>query len=382
MGKSVAIVTLVGYFNYGNRLQNYALQRVLDTFGFNVETLIFNSRRENNENELRLYKRVSNLRKMSVYDILSKGSMKLWSYINKKELIESNTIRTDIFKRFTNDYIRETEYSLSNNNIPVSLSEKYDYFITGSDQVWNPAYNKSSSIYFLTFAPKEKRIAYAPSFGVSEIRDEFIDRYKEWISGIDKLSVREYDGAKIIKNLIGVDVPVLVDPTMLLTEPQWDKIAKEPRNKPNEKYLLTYFLGYTTIEYSKRIKKIATSNNLKVVKLGSIKEKETYWTGPSELLSYIKDCSLLCTDSFHGVVFSIIYKKPFIVYKRVGTQSMYSRINTLLDKFNLHCRKVECIDFDKNLFDIDYSHITPILEAEREKAIDYLKNALKIRDED
>ena len=148
MGKSVAIVTLVGYFNYGNRLQNYALQRVLDTFGFNVETLIFNSRRENNENELRLYKRVSNLRKMSVYDILSKGSMKLWSYINKKELIESNTIRTDIFKRFTNDYIRETEYSLSNNNIPVSLSEKYDYFITGSDQGWNPAYNKSSSIYF------------------------------------------------------------------------------------------------------------------------------------------------------------------------------------------------------------------------------------------
>jgi len=184
MGKSVAIVTLVGYFNYGNRLQNYALQRVLDTFGFNVETLIFNSRRENNENELRLYKRVSNLRKMSVYDILSKGSMKLWSYINKNKLIESNTIRTDIFKRFTNDYIRETEYSLSNNNIPESLSEKYDYFITGSDQVWNPAYNKSSSIYFLTFASKEKRIAYAPSFGVSEIRDEFIDRY---LSNLDYL---------------------------------------------------------------------------------------------------------------------------------------------------------------------------------------------------
>ncbi len=382
MRERIAIITLNGYFNYGNRLQNYALQRVLDTFGFNVETLIFNSRRENNENELRLYKRVSNLRKMSVYDILSKGSMKLWSYINKKELIESNTIRTDIFKRFTNDYIRETEYSLSHNNIPVSLSEKYDYFITGSDQVWNPAYNKSSSIYFLTFASKEKRIAYAPSFGVSEIRDEFIDRYKEWISGIDKLSVREYDGAKIIKNLIGVEVPVLIDPTMLLTESQWNEIAKEPKYKPNERYLLTYFLGKTPKEYNKKIKRITKSNNLKVVKLGDIKEKETYRTGPSEFLSYIKDCSLVCTDSFHGAVFSIIYKKPFIVYKRVGTQSMYSRINTLLDKFNLHCRKVECIDYDKNVFDIDYSHITPILETEREKAIYYLKSALKIRDEE
>ena len=61
---------------------------------------------------------------------------------------------------------------------------------------------------------------------------------------------------------------------------------------------------------------------------------------------------------------------------------MYSRINTLLDKFNLHCRKVECIDYDKNVFDIDYSHITPILETEREKAIYYLKSALKIRDEE
>lgn len=378
----IAIVTLIDYLNYGNRLQNYALQEALNILGFNVETLVFNSRREKNVNKLRLSKQLLNLKNMSVYDILNKGYTKLWNYINKKELFESKSIRTDIFKRFTNAFIKETKYSFSDNSIPKGLSEKYDYFITGSDQVWNPAYNKGSPIYFLTFAPKEKRIAYAPSFGVSEIKNEFIDYYKEWISGIDKLSVREYNGAEIIKNLIGVDVPVLVDPTMLLTEPQWDKIAKEPRNKPNEKYLLTYFLGYTPIEYSKRIKKIATSNNLKVVKLGSIKEKETYRTGPSEFLSYIKDCSLVCTDSFHGAVFSIIYKKPFIVYKRVGTQSMYSRINTLLDKFNLHCRKVECIDYDKNVFDIDYSHITPILETEREKAIYYLKSALKIRDEE
>jgi hypothetical protein len=374
MDKKVAIVTLIGYSNYGNRLQNYALQEVLNGFGVNVYTIIWKKR----VNRLRLSKRISNLKKLSVYDIFYKGHMKLCNYIYKKEL----TIRTDIFKRFTNDYIRETEYSLSNNNIPESLSEKYDYFITGSDQVWNPAYNKSSSIYFLTFASKEKRIAYAPSFGVSEIRDEFIDRYKEWISGIDKLSVREYDGAKIIKNLIGVEVPVLIDPTMLLTESQWNEIAKEPKYKPNERYLLTYFLGKTPKEYNKKIKRITKSNNLKVVKLGDIKEKETYRTGPSEFLSYIKDCSLVCTDSFHGAVFSIIYKKPFIVYKRVGTQSMYSRINTLLDKFNLHCRKVECIDYDKNVFDIDYSHITPILETEREKAIYYLKSALKIRDEE
>lgn len=135
-------------------------------------------------------------------------------------------------------------------------------------------------------------------------------------------------------------------------------------------------------EYKKQIKDIVKKNNLEVINLGDIKEKETYITGPSEFIDYINSCSIFCTDSFHGCVFAILMKKPFIVYERQGTSlSMFSRINTLLDKFNLNSRKVENIKTNNDILNVDYSHIPSILEAERAKASDYLKEALNIKDE-
>ena len=133
--------------------------------------------------------------------------------------------------------------------------------------------------------------------------------------------------------------------------------------------------------YRGQIKRIAKENNLGVIKLGDITEKDTYITGPSEFIDYLNSCSIFCTDSFHGVVFSILMEKPFIVYERMGTSSsMFSRIETLLNKFNLNSRKAENIRTDEEAFNIDYSHVPPLLEAERNKAINYLRDALNVRD--
>ncbi len=267
--------------------------------------------------------------------------------------------------------------------MPEDLSERYDYFITGSDQVWNPNNLHGTSFFFLTFAPKHKRIAYAPSFGVSEIKPEFVKDYKEWISGISSLSVREDDGAKIIKELTGREAPVHVDPTLLLTKEKWLSISKEADNKPKGKYLLTYFLGGVPPQYKDQINRIVEENNLEVINLGDIKEKDTYRTGPSEFIDYINSCSVFCTDSFHGAVFSILLEKPFIVYERMGTSlSMYSRIETLLDKFDLRSREAKNIKSNEDIFSIDYSHVSPILDAERNKSFEYLKNALNIEDKE
>lgn len=378
--KTIAILTLNGYFNYGNRLQNYALQETLKEFGFDVETVI-NGNKPKNNSDNSFEKKIRNLKNKSPKEIYQRLIYKLWTEINKREIKQSKEIRTNIFKKFTLDYINETDYIITDDNIPDCISNKYDYFITGSDQVWNPSYIYSSPIYFLNFAEKFKRIAYAPSFGVSEITSEHKNKYKELISGIHKLSVREDDGAKIIKDLIGKDVPVLVDPTFLLTKEQWLTISKEASNKPKGKYLLTYFLGGVPENYKEQIKNITKVNNLNVIKLGYIKEKETYRTGPSEFIDYINSCSIFCTDSFHGVVFSILMEKPFIVYERMDTiLSMFSRIDTLLNKFNLNSRKADNIKTNEEAFNIDYSHILPILEAERKKAFDYLKEALNVKD--
>jgi len=374
------IVTLIGYFNYGNRLQNYALQEVIKTLGFTVETVVCKNKPKKVKQRTfkqRLESLVSKPTK-EAYQILLK---KLWNKMYKEKINQREKARTEIFKKFTSDYIKETNYIISDNNIPDDLSDQYDYFIAGSDQVWNPDYLYGSSIYFLTFAEKHKRIAFAPSFGVSEIKHEYVERYKKWISGMHRLSVREDDGAKIIKDLTGRDAPVLVDPTLLLTREKWLSIAKEAKNKPKGKYLLTYFLGGVPNKYKRQIKSIVKENNLEVINMGDIREKETYETGPSEFIDYINSCSIFCTDSFHGTVFSILFEKPFIVYERMGTSlSMFSRIDTLLDKFDLNSRKAENIKTNEQAFNIDYSHVPPILEAERNKALNYLKEALNIED--
>jgi len=375
MMRKIGIMTLNGYYNYGNRLQNYALQESLKFLGFVVETII--NRRT--PKKTKFIKRIHNLGTNSYKEIYIKAYNKTWRKIRKKSIVK----RTENFKEFTLNYINETNYFISENNIPKNLSDRYDYFVTGSDQVWNPVYTLGSSIFFLTFAEKHKRIAYAPSFGVSEIKPEYKEKYKEWISEIPWLSVREDDGARIIKELTGRDAPVLVDPTLLLTKEKWLSIAKEAQNKPKGNYLLTYFLGGIPPKYKKQIKKIAKVNNLEVINLADIRDKETYRTGPSEFIDYINSCSVFCTDSFHGAVFSILFEKPFIVYERMGsTLSMFSRIETLLKKFKLESRKAENIKSNEDVFNIDFSHVPAILEAERKKSYDFLKEALNVKDGD
>jgi len=146
---------------------------------------------------------------------------------------------------------------------------------------------------------------------------------------------------------------------------------------------LTYFLGGIPPKYKKQIKKIAKVNNLEVINLADIRDKETYRTGPSEFIDYINSCSVFCTDSFHGAVFSILFEKPFIVYERMGsTLSMFSRIETLLKKFKLESRKAENIKSNEDVFNIDFSHVPAILEAERKKSYDFLKEALNVKNGD
>ena len=354
----IAIVTLNGYFNYGNRLQNYALQETLKTLGYSVETIRFN--RDKKHNRYKFYLR----------------EIKKWITNPSKNFTEKK--RHEIFMEFSRKHILETERVFFMDDNFSQLNNMFDHFVVGSDQVWNPSMNKASSFFFLDFADKNKRIAYSPSFGISELPNSITSDYQKWIKEIPFLSVREDDGAKIIKDLSGREVDVLVDPTVLLTKEKWIDVAKSADNKPTEAYLLTYFLGGIPSEYKEQINEIAKIRGLTIINLGDIKESDSYRTGPSEFIDYINDCSIFCTDSFHGAVFSIILEKPFIVYERVGAVSMYSRIDTLLNKFELNDRKSDNIKLDKKVFEVDFSHTQEILEIEREHSYNFLKNALKI----
>src|SRR5699024_11251798 len=166
---------------------------------------------------------------------------------------------------------------------------------------------------------------------------------------------------------------VLVDPTMLLTREEWLEVANVAKNKPKNKYILTYFLGGIPEKHEKEIFDLSKRYSMPIINLGDIEEAETYKTGPSEFIDYINDSSIFFTDSFHGVVFSILLNTPFVVYDRATASStMYSRIETILNKLNLREREVDNIDFADDIFTIDYSHTLSVLTKEREKSDTFL----------
>ena len=165
---------------------------------------------------------------------------------------------------------------------------------------------------------------------------------------------------------------------MLLNKEEWLKIAKEHKNKPRSKYLISYFWGKIPKERKTLIKQIAKKYNLEIVSIADLKDKKTYTADPSEFIDYINSASLVLTDSYHGTIFSILMETPFFVFERIGGKSMYSRIETLLELTELSGREERDIDLNKEILNIDFSHVKGILEKERKKSFDFLSKAMKI----
>lgn len=369
----VGIITLNGYFNYGNRLQNYALQEVIKGLGFEVDTIIKENTKEMNGNRT-ITDRIKSLSTRPLPEVISILEKKCTNKAYKQRINR----RTDIFKEFSQKYINETDYAISEDNILEGLADQYEFFVVGSDQVWNPHYQKGSSIEFLTFASQQKRVSYAASFGINSIPEEFVDDYSKWLSEMNHISVREHAGAEIVEELTDREVEVVLDPTLLLSKEEWLEIAEVASDKPKKGYVLTYFLGKVSKERKSYIQKIAKENDLEIINLAQLNEKVPYLSGPSEFIDYINTAEIFLTDSFHGAAFSIMLHTPFIVFDREGNSpSMNSRIDTLLGTFKLESRTFNNFTNDDELFKVDFSHIEAILKNEQDKATQYLLKALR-----
>jgi len=357
----VAIITITGGDNYGNRLQNYAVQTILQEKGIYANTI-------------RNYQNIKKVKIFKIKKIIKEIIKKISGY--KKY---DNTLnRQRSFELFNKKYIN-FKYSISNYSIPKTICKEYDKIICGSDQIWNPNYKENSVVNFLYFSEKDNNIAFAPSFGSNTVPEERKEEYKNYINNIKYLSVRENAGKDIIENLTGrTDVEVLVDPTMLLTTEEWDKVARKPEELKSKKYILNYFLGEYYEKRRKEIEKIAEENECEIINILD-KNSPFYKTGPSEFLYLEKNAFLVCTDSFHSCVFAILYNRPFVIFDREQKDivSMKSRIDTLLSKFELKNRKFTGQITKENLLH-DYRKAYEILEKEKEKANNFLKRALEI----
>lgn len=345
--KKAGIITIFGEYNYGNRLQNYAVQQVLRRQGLDVETI--------------------------KYIGLDDYAPSINNEISKNRLKK--------FKNFNNNINFASDTLYKEDETPRNFKEDYDYIVLGSDQIWNYTLDKTfSDKAFGSFVPGNKRFSLSASFGINHapgISSEFYSMYKNNLQDMKAISVRETAGKDIVKELTGRDdVEVLIDPTMMISKNEWETLMKKPETLKTDKFIVKSFLGDASEEILKEIDRIAKENNCEIIDITD-NNSPYYDMGPAEFLYLEKNAFLVATDSFHSCVFSILFSTPFVVFERQDNklENMHSRIETLVEKFKLGHRIFKN-KITEDILSRDYSRVQELLENERQKANDFLQNAL------
>lgn len=354
MVKKIAIISNYDLQNYGNRLQNYAVHKIFQSLGYETASL--------NSSDNIFVPHVLFGKKA----LLKHG---LNFFLSKDKYVQ-DLISVGYANRLNHFYQFEKMFE----HIDVRNSDwsGFDYYALGSDQILHPFYVENMKSLSIKNLPKDilsKAIMISPSFGVSELGKSSYSEYQFFLENVRGLSVREKSGAEIIRKISGKNVDIHIDPTMMLSEKQWLKVSKKmPFKKP---YILKFFLGDESTETQEYINGIAVKEKFEIHKLLDQNDYRTYYAGPSEFLWLIKNAELVCTDSFHGSVFSILFHKPFVVFSRLGSgNNMGSRIETLLSTFGLNDRLYmgSSHDWKKT----DYEKSDSILIEKKKEFMDYI----------
>nr|WP_300848613.1 polysaccharide pyruvyl transferase family protein [uncultured Acetatifactor sp.] len=359
----VYIITINDFENYGNRLQNYAVQYVLRELGVEAITLFF------------IDNPVSLINRMKYYFHKTTG----FRYaINKDYWIKwkSSLDKMKRFNAFNKKHIMSKFIKKISDIVPA------DYYVLGSDQVWNVQWYSQEGIikemFLLAFAEPERRVCFSPSFGIEELPDQWVPWFREQLMKFPLISVREESGARIIKRLTGKEAIVTIDPTLMLDQIEWKKIAIKPKGIDcDSEYILAYFLGEVTGKAQSDVDAYAKQIGARVLKMTDRMQYESYIADPAEFLYLISRATLILTDSFHACVFSFLFGRPFLLYKREGKDDMMSRLDTFLDKFGLRRKYVES-GLENELLECDYSSAYGVLASERKKVIDFLKKSMHL----
>lgn len=383
--KKVGIVSCYFKNNYGSMLQAYATQQILDDLEIENETIdISGFNKEVKKKQMKYY-----LTRIFDFDFLKAkmGMVKLKLRIKfNKNLKKNIDVRNQKFKEFKQKFRLSEKYQGIDEL--TKKSDNYTDVLVGSDQLWLPV-NVVADYYTLNFVKDSvNKISYATSFGIGKIPEKYKEKYKYFLDRLNYISVREESGKDIVKNLIDKEVEVVCDPTLLLKKEDWDKLYTQKRIV-EEKYIFCYFLG-NNIEHRKFVERLKAEKGYKIVSLNHCDEyvkyseifadEILYNVGPAEFVNLISNAEYVCTDSFHGTMFSLIYNKLFFVFRRHQNNlkmSTNSRIQSILKILNLEQRLLvgnESIkEIDKA---IEYSEVEIKLKKFRNQSIQYLKKAL------
>lgn len=346
--KRALIVTIWGIGNYGNRLQNYAVAQIIRSKG--IAPITLESKTEDESKRVLLIKDLVR----TLLFLCSNG---------KKRAIE---VRKKRFREFNRKYIPSSDCEAS------ILLQQSDYIFIGSDQIWNANYVELDGLNYGKMANKEKIICISPSFGVSAFDDKTEKQIAGYLEGIEHICIREKSGAELIKRLTGRNVPIFLDPTLMISDKDWEKIEKRPKKVPLKKYLLKYFLGDESDVSICEANSIMEKYELEEVKLLDITRPWEYIVNPEEFVYLIHHADIVLTDSFHACVFSILFKKPFWVYNRTDSE-MSSRMDTLFQSLEIDNRFIH----DANApYEINYTNVENRLNYERARFDNYINEII------
>lgn len=373
----IGILTHPLRFNYGGILQNFALQTSLREMGFDVLTIDWN------DDKSFLYMTLSYCKRLFFHYILGKKSIPTNFYINltRKKFLSINEKNITFFEK----NINRTEYISSIPQLAQINSMNFDAIVVGSDQVWLEQFVPTMFLDFLDQNKNIKRIAYAASFGKEEwtysLKNTEIAKF--YAKNFNAISVRETSAVLLCERYLKVPAEWVLDPTLLLTSEQYNKVIDPSEDfSPKKSYIMTYILDSSEKKHN-IINNIAEKLGVDVFQVkvrkedSPLKEKAN---SVSTWLSGFKKSKFVITDSFHGMVFAILYNKPFIAIG--NSERGMARFLSLLGKLNLRNRLISENDeisvvlskLDEN---IDYTTINKKLNEFRKSSIEFLEKSLK-----
>ena len=364
----VLLVTVQGNYNYGNRLQNYALRTIISEMGFLVDDLCFNPTILGRED-----------RRSAMI------KWRIWTLLGRRGFREryAKLRREDRMIRFSERYT--PRLLVPAKEVWTRDWSGYAFGVTGSEQVWHNWHHSycdnELKYYYLSFLPKEKRVSYAPSFGFTAFPEEDLGAHREGLMGMNALSCREAEGCALIRDFTGREAQKVLDPVLLLRPEDWERMEKKPIFSVKRTYLLQFFLGEVTKEYREEIERIRKEQGLELLNINDPSEPEHYGLSPAEFIWLIHHAKAVCTDSFHASAFSVIFGVGLRAFPRVqdGMTDMFGRIRDLLAPLGL-MELAYGVGKDGKLSTALDPEAQAHFDAEREKSLLYLKKHLHVPD--
>ena len=371
----LAIVTLYKKNrNYGGLLQAHAMQKLFSEGSAEAELISYIPQKNNY-----IYSRIRNLGVCKTLKIAAhKIQTKLYMVMHR-DVRRKIQIRNKKFEAFEQSIPHSRDYT---DATIEECKDKYDIFVCGSDQVWNPAL--WNDVYFLAFAPRHSiKVSYGASIARERLTPAEIRYMQQRLKSYTVISVRESNAKNLVEALTDRSVQVVLDPTLMLNQTYWTQYAQRPKACPKE-YVFSFFLGQDNKNIMRSIYEECRKKEIVVVTIPHLQtgykksdiqysDLQLYDVGVSEWLYLMEHANYIFTDSFHGVAFSINFNKQFSCFgknKEGDRYSENSRLNSLLSMLDLTTQMQ-----NENIIcnHIDYDKVNDKLERLREQSYDFIR---------